>query len=1353
VRVYMAHHQGMTLVAIANVVHDGAMRARFHAEPIIQATELLLQERTPRDVAIARARVTDVKATAKVRDIIPPMQRRYKSPHARLPHTHLLSNGNYAVMLTGAGSGYSRWRDLAVTRWREDPTCDRWGSYVFLRDIVSGEVWSAGYQPSGVAPDDYDIVFSEGRAEIIRRDGTITTTLEVAVSPEDDAEVRRVSITNHGSRARQIELTSYAEIVLAPHATDAAHPAFAKLFVETEFAAGPGALLATRRPRTLEEVPVWAAHVAVVEGETEGDVQFETDRARFLGRGRGIRTPISVMDGWPLSNTVGAVLDPIFSLRRRVRLPRGATVRISFWTLIAPSRSAALDLADKHHDAMAYERAITLAWTQAQVQLHHLGISAEEANLFQRLANRVLYSDPTLRPPSDVLVRGARDVSALWAQSISGDLPIVLLRIDDADDFGIARQLLRAHEYWRMKQLAVDLVILNEKAASYVQDLQTGLEALVRVSNAQPKPASGDTRGNVFVLRADLISPETLGLLQSAARVVLLGRRGNLAEQIKRLPDAVPAVAPPSRRTLPSEPTAALRRPTLEFFNGLGGFAERGREYVTILDPGQSTPAPWINVIANPTFGFHVSVEGSGYTWSINSQENQLTPWSNDPVADAPGEVIYLRDQESGDVWGPTALPIREESSPYVARHGQGYSRFEHESHGIALELLQFVPTDDPVKISRLRISNLSERTRRLSVTAYAEWVLGTARGGTGPFILTEIDAETGALLAQNPWSTEFGHRVAFADLTGRQLSWTGDRTEFLGRNGSLDYPAALANGLPLSNRVGAGLDPCAALQTELEIKPDGVAEIVFLLGQTANKAEAQAVLKKYRSADLEAALGAVVDFWDDTLGIVQVKTPDRAMDIMLNRWLPYQTLACRVWARAAFYQASGAYGFRDQLQDVMALCVAKPELTREHLLRAAARQFVEGDMQHWWLPASGRGVRTKVSDDCVWLPFVAAHYIEITGDVAVLDEIVPFLQGPPLRDDQSDAFFQPTVAAETATLFEHCARALDHSMAIGDHGLPLMGAGDWNDGMNRVGERGKGESVWLGWFLYATLSAFEPLAERRDDRTRTVAWRRHAVALADSLEREAWDGDWYRRAYFDDGTPLGSVSNSECRIDSIAQSWSVISGAAVDKYLVRRNDELVLLFTPPFDRSALDPGYIKGYPPGIRENGGQYTHAALWSVLAFAMLGDGDRAGELFSMLNPINHANTRTAVQRYKVEPYVACADIYSTAPHIGRGGWTWYTGSGGWMYRVGLESILGFRLQGATLLIDPCVPKAWPGFEIAFRYRSARYEIAIENPNGVSRGVVRAELDGETLPGPQACVTLADDGASHHVLVVLG
>ena len=1364
VRAYMAHHQGMSVIAIADALHDGAMRRRFHAEPIVQATELLLQERMPHDVALAEPKTETVEEAAAIGEPLSSIQRRFNSPHDITPRTHLLSNGRYSVMITAAGSGYSRWRDIAVTRWREDATRDNWGSYVFLRDVRGGEVWSAGYQPSGAEPDSYEVAFSEGRAEIIRQDGTITTTLEVAVSSEDDAEVRRVSITNLGNQIREIELTSYAEIVLASHAADDAHPAFSKLFVETEFVAEIGAVLATRRRRSPAESEAWAAHLAVIEGETVGELRFETDRARFLGRGRGVRTPAAMLPGIPLSNTVGAVLDPIFSLRCRVRVPPRATVRVAFWTLIAASRDEVLDLVDRHHGVMAFDRATTLAWTQAQVQLRHLGIGAGDAHLYQRLANRVLYADPTLRPSSEILKRGGGAASLLWPHGISGDLPIVLARVDESSDHDIVRQLLLAHEYWRMKQLAVDLVILDESPPSYARDFQISLEALVRASQSVPKPAGEGVQGAVFILRADLVSVEVRNLLQSAARAVLAGNRGSLSEQVRRAVEPKKPPSPPSRRLSTATPSpAAMPRPALEFFNGLGGFAGDGREYVTTLEAGQWTPAPWINVVCNPSFGFQISAEGGGCTWSLNSQQNHVTPWSNDPVSDAPGEVIYLRDEDSGELWGPAALPIREEGS-YVARHGQGYSRFEHVSHGIALELLQYVPVDDPIKISRLKITDRSGRARRLSVTAYVEWVLGASRGASAPFVVTEIEAETGAMLACNPWNNEFGRRVAFVDLAGRQLSWTGDRTEFLGRNGTLDRPAALAGAAPLSNRVGAGLDPCGALQTRLELPANETTEIIFCLGEAATAAEAQALVRKYRSADLDAVLSAVVGLWNDALGMVQVATPDRSMDLLLNRWLLYQTLACRVWARAGFYQASGAYGFRDQLQDVMALCIAKPQATREHLLRAAARQFVEGDVQHWWLPESGRGIRTRVTDDRGWLAYVVAHYVEVTGDLAILDQLVPFLEGPVLREGELDAFFQPGVSDKQATLFDHCALALDQSLALGSHGLPLIGTGDWNDGLNRVGEQGKGESIWLGWFLHAALTAFSGLADGRGEQRRAARWRRHAAALGEALERDGWDGGWYRRAYFDDGTPLGSATNNECRIDSIAQSWSVMSRAAdpiraaramaaVDEYLIRRDDGLVLLFAPPFDRTSHDPGYIKGYPPGIRENGGQYTHAAIWSVMAFAMLGDGDKAGELFSMLNPINHASTPDALQRYKVEPYAVCADLYSTPPHVGRGGWTWYTGSAGWMYRAGLEEILGFRLRGAALLLDPCIPMTWPGFKIVFRYRSARYEIEVENPAGVCRGVVHAELDGTVLSGDATRIPLADDGATHRVRVVLG
>ena len=1363
VRSYMAHHQAMTIIAIADVIHDGAMRERFHAEPAVQATDLLLQERMPRDVAVARPPPELNTGAVVFYHSAPPMERRFDTPHTRVPRTHLMSNGRYSLMITAAGSGYSRWRDLAVTRWREDVTRDNWGSYIYLRDTRGGQVWSAGFQPCATEPDHYEVVFSEDRAQITRTDGALTTALEVALSSEDDAEVRRVSITNHGTRLREIEVTSYAELVLAKPADDTAHQAFSKMFVETEYVREVGALLATRRRRSDADPKIWAAHLAIAEGQSVGDVQYETDRARFLGRGHTNRAPDSIAEGWPLSNTAGAVLDPIFAIRRRLQIPRGQTVTVTFWTMVAETREEILSLIDKHHDNMAFSRATTLAATQAQGQLQHLGIGADEAHMFQSLANNILYLDPRLRAPADILLRGGRPASVLWSFAISGDLPIVVLRIDDVTEIDIARQLLRARDYWRLKQFAVDLVILNERVASYAQDLQGALDNLVR-AGAQRSDARQDSQGGVFVLRTDLITPETRDALLSAARIVLSSRRGSLADQVERALDESGAPVPQrARKAAPAAVFgAAPNLPALEYFNSYGGFADQGREYVTLLDGEETTPAPWINIIANPGFGFTVSAEGSGFTWAGNSQQNQITGWSNDPVSDTPCEVIYVRDEDTGEIWGATPNPIRAAKSAYVARHGQGYSVFTHEAQGIALELTQFVPLEDPVKISRLKLVNRTGRPRRLTVTAYVEWTLGAARAATAPAIVTQIDPETSALFARNPHHAEFSGHVAFLDLLGVQRSWTGDRTEFLGRNGGLGRPAALAADTPLSKLVGGGLDPCGALQTEIRLAPNAQGEVVVALGQTADAPSAQALVEKCRAADLDATLGAVREFWDRTLGAVQVKTPDRAMDLLLNRWLVYQTLSCRFWGRTGFYQASGAYGFRDQLQDVMALCVCHPTYARQHILRAAGRQFVEGDVQHWWLPESGKGIRTRIADDKGWLGYVVSHYLDVTGDAAVLDEEIAFLEGQTLKPEEHDAFFEPAISSRTASLYEHCALALDKSLAVGEHGLPLMGTGDWNDGMNRVGEEGKGESVWLGWFLYDTLARFAKIAEQRADGRRVAAWLLHMAALKEALEENGWDGDWYRRAYFDDGTPLGSVSNRECRIDSIAQSWSVMSGAAkpdraarameaVNKYLVRADEGIVLLFTPPFVNTARDPGYIKGYPAGLRENGGQYTHGVLWAVAAFAMLGDGDKAGELFAMLNPVNHTGNRTAAARYRTEPYVTCGDVYSVAPHTGQGGWSWYSGSAAWMYRVGIEYILGLKFQGERLLIDPCIPSHWPGFEAVIRHGDATYEIKVENPQSRNRGVARIEIDGKIAD--DGAVPLARDGGRHQVLVLLG
>ncbi len=1361
VKAYMAHHQGMTIVSLANVLLEGTMRRRFGAEPAVQATELLLQERTPRNVTVARPGAEDTRTDLHVLDEVPPVLRRFRSPHDPTPRTHLLSNGRYSVMMTAAGSGYSRWRGLDVTRWREDTTLDRWGTYVFLADGLSGKVWSAGYQPAGAEPDAYEAVYSEDRVEIHRSDDLVATSLRIAVSTEDDAEMRQISLTNRGPRPREIELTSYAEVVLAPAAADAAHPAFSNLFVQTEFVPGVEALVASRRPRE-REAPIFSAQVMTVQGDEVGTLQYETDRARFLGRARTIRDPISIAERRPLSNTVGTVLDPVFSLRRRLRLAPGETARVHLSTVVAESREGVLALAAKYRDAVTFDRVSNLAWTQAQVQLRHLGITTDEAHLFQRLATRILYSDPTLRAPVETLLRNRRGASAFWGRGISGDLPIVLVRIDQVEDQGIVRQLLRAHEYWRMKGLAVDLVIVNEEPTSYSPELGAALESLVRAAARAPGIESDGPAGRVFVLRGESLSAEERDALAAAARVVLLSRHGTLAQQVIRLLRRAPAprAAQPVAARAPAADLAPPAMP-LEFFNGMGGFSEEQGEYVTLLGERQSTPAPWINVLANASFGSLISESGAGYTWAANSRENQLTPWSNDAVSDPPGEALYLRDEETGEIWGPTALPIRGDGS-YVARHGQGYSRFEHEHRGIATDLTVFVPREDPVRISRLSIENRSASARTLTVTAYVEWVLGPQRASAAPFVVTERDAETGALFARNAWNEEYAGRVAFADLGGAQTAWTADRTEFLGRNGGLDAPAGLARGATLAQRAGAGLDPCAVLQARVRLAPGQRTQVDFLLGQGRDADEARRLVARHRSANLGSALSEVRREWEDTLTALQVRTPDRSMDLLLNRWLLYQTLACRVRARSAFYQAGGAWGFRDQLQDVMSLAVARRELARGQLLRAASRQFEEGDVQHWWHDPSGKGVRTRISDDLLWLPYAAHHYIEVTGDRGVLDERVSFLTAAPLAPGETDRYFEPAVSSESASLFEHCARALDRSLAVGRHGLPLMGTGDWNDGMNRVGAGGQGESVWLGWFLQTNLYQFAGFAERRGEDRRAAAWRAGADALKFALERDGWDGDWYRRAYFDDGTPLGSATNDECRIDSIAQSWGVISGAAdpdrgrramaaVDEHLIRRGDGLVLLFTPPFDRTALEPGYIKGYVPGVRENGGQYTHAAVWAMIAFAALGDGDKAGELFAILNPINHASTRSGLYRYKVEPYVMAGDVYSQPPHAGRGGWTWYTGAAGWMYRAGVEWILGFRLRGTVLHVDPCIPRAWPRYEIDFRYHSSRYRLSVENPRGAMRGVTSISLDGGPVAGRE--IPLTDDGREHRIEVVLG
>jgi cyclic beta-1,2-glucan synthetase len=1370
VRSYMVHHQSMLLLSIVNFLHGNSMVRRFNSDPRVRSVELLLQEQVPFQAAVEKPHPEQISAVRPPEPLVRSAPWRVPT-HSPLPQMHLLSNGRYSVLISSAGGGFSTWQGTDLTRWRSDTTLDNWGSWIYLAEKMDGNHWSAAYQPTAVLPASEEVLFYPHKAEFRRQDNGIATQLEIAIAPEDDVEIRLITLTNHRNLPNKLDLTSYAEVALTPHVVDRRHPAFNKLFIVSEHLPKINTLLFERRRRSGEEKPIFMAHSLITASGESAPADFETSRQEFLGRGGTTQTPtaLTVKRG-RFSNRTGATLDPIMALRHEIDIEPHSTMKLAFITAAAETRTDVMELIESFQDWHRIEQAMDLAQNRTEQEMRDLNLSTPEVKRFQKLLSVLLHPYTALRASPNVIASNNLGQSALWAYTISGDHPILLINVSNQDATSIIRELLRAHAYWRSRQVKVDLVILNHKETGYTQELQGHLLRLITRAKSD---AWLYKRGGIFLIRADQMTDDDLVLLQTAARVVLDGDQGSLESQLEHLlqpPTRLPLFLPTSLGPYDAHPTPKVDRPKdLLFDNGFGGFHPNGHEYIIYLKEGQSTPAPWINVIANPHFGFTVSEAGAGYTWALNSSENRLTPWHNDPVTDMPGEALFLRDEETAQKWSPTPSPMPS-SAPYLVRHGAGYSVFEHNCHGIIQRTRFFVARDKPIKFIQLQLKNSWNRHRRITVTYYAEWVLGTCRDVTRQYIVSEYDESTQALLARNPYNIDFGGRVAFTAASHHLHGLTADRTEFLGRHGSLKEPAGL-NRVGLAARFEAGIDPCAATQLHLELAPGETKDVVFMIGQETNRETALQLIKQYQDPlQVQDEWEAVTDFWNDLLSHVEVQSPDPAMNLLMNRWLLYQTLSSRLWGRSALYQPGGAFGFRDQLQDVMALLHAAPMAARGHILRAAGHQFHEGDVLHWWHPVpsldesppSSRGVRTRISDDLIWLPYVTAQYVSQTGDESILTERVSFVEGDSLKPEEDELYDHYRNTTETDTLFEHCVRALERGITAGRHGIPLIGGGDWNDGMNQVGIEGKGESVWLGWFICSTLKHFAPLCKIMGEDQLADDYEHKALELCQALESHAWDGNWYLRAYYDDGSPLGSVDNLECQIDSLAQSWAVLSDGAnasratqameaVADRLVRPEDQLIQLFDPPFDKTQHDPGYIKGYPPGVRENGGQYTHAAIWSAWAFAELGQGNRAEELFRMLNPIYKGDTPEKVMRYRVEPYVIAADVYSMPPYCGRGGWTWYTGSAAWMYRLGIEAILGLRRFGDALCIDPCIPKEWPSFNLTYRFGDSSYQIHVDNPHGVNQGVKEITLDGDAVS--DGSIPLQRDGQKHLIHVLMG
>ena len=1364
VQSFMAHHQGMILASINNSLHENILQKRFHDEAMINAASILLEE-TRSAVLISLAR-RGYSINIELEDF---EDEQFESRYCNIinpqaPIAHVLSNNHYLVMLTSCGQGFSRCDDIMINSWRPETTNLSYGNFVYIRNLASDQIWSSTYCPTFARPEEYHAIFSADKVEYKRRDGLISTVTAVVLSPIENYEIRRVTLTNHSDLDAEIELTSYIEVVDDFHLAEAMHPAFNKLFLELEYVPERNMLIAGRRKRSEGDTFGKVMHMVWSESKFVRTVEYETDRRAFIGRDGTKAMPQALKTHLPLSGRAGFSLDPIMSLRCIVSVPANRSVAVSFITGYCLTRSAVQKLSFELRKTLWSEDIFRQALTSSRLEMKYLNINSQQLNAIQSLVGPLFYPTRAYRDQQDSIIRNVRGQNSLWRFGISGDYPIILLRVKGTGDLPVIRDVLLAYEFLQLQTVHVDLIIVNEEEEGYSQALQ---QAIMELTGTLKVYNSISQKPSLFILRRFLISAEESDLLSTVARIVIRRQTGIYIPRSEisavgkdQSLQSILLPAGDSIVTGGSTDSSFMPPVSLEYFNGLGGFASDGREYEMWLGAGRKTPAPWINVIAGESFGFHISETGAGYTWAVNSRENKLTNWSNDPTLDPASEAVYIKDHENGAITSPASLrPGRGQG--YQVRHGFGYSVFSHAELELEQSMTVFAAVDDPVKIWLINIRDHSGHNRKLSVTLYAEWVLGNLREQTAPYIVTQYDPLPGIFSAKNVCAESGQQHPAFLFSSESVTSYTGERKGFLGVGRSICYPSGLAE-KQLSGETGACYDPCGVIQMEFSLAAGTGMTIVLGLGQADNYDKVHALVQKYQS--LQAArneLDRVHDYWNRTLSRVHIRTPDRAMDILHNGWLVYQIISCRLHARSAFYQCGGAFGFRDQLQDALSLLDVDPGFAQRQILLCCAHQFVEGDVQHWWQPDTGIGVRTRISDDLLWLPCVLAAYVEHTGKSDILHENVSYIQGDILEAGQAEKMFLPHQSDKAENVYQHCLRAIERAGQFGVNGLPLMGAGDWNDGMNRVGIEGKGESIWLGWFYYYVVKKFSFVCLQMNDQESFDQLISLAESVRTQIEKTAWDGRWYLRGFFDNGSPLGSRSNEECQIDSISQSWAVLSGGgdpnrtamALDSakhYLVHQDAGVIQLLTPPFNKSLPDPGYIKGYYPGIRENGGQYTHAALWLAMANAKAGRGTDAFELLKMLNPILITSTVKDIARYEKEPYVMSADVYMGDPYTGKSGWSWYTGSAGWMYQALLHSFLGINRRGERLHIEPAFPAVYHSWQIDYYYGETLYRVRFVNDSGHGTHIAALTVDGVSAAG--GSFIMHDDMSVHEVEVTL-